>query len=215
MGKRGRSTDYLLIHLPAKTMKQIGITGGIGSGKSIVCQVFRALGVPVYVADDRAKWLTDHDPILKADIVRLLGPDAYTIGGTYNRSWVASQVFQNPDLLQQLNRLVHPRVMADTLTWAEQHRSLPYVIKEAALMRAAGDQNTLDKVVVVQAPIQLRIERIRQRDPHRSDAQIQAIIDSQMSDADRAKIADYVLVNDEMTLLLPQIVALHRIFSGE
>lgn len=193
-------------------MKQIGVTGGIGSGKSTVCQVFRALGIPVYVADDRARWLTDHDPILKADIARLLGPDAYTISGKYNRPWVASQVFQNPDLLQKLNQLVHPRVMADTLSWVDQHRSSSYVIKEAALMRAAGDHNTLDKVVVVQAPIQLRIGRIRRRDPHRSEAEIQAIIDNQMSDGDRAKIADYVLVNDEASLLLPQIIALHRLF---
>ena len=122
------------------------------------------------------------------------------------------QVFQNPDLLQKLNQLVHPRVMADTLSWVDQHRSSSYVIKEAALMRAAGDHNTLDKVVVVQAPIQLRIGRIRQRDPHRSEAEIQAIIDNQMSDGDRAKIADYVLVNDEAILLLPQIIALHRLF---
>ncbi|MCY7360290.1 MAG: dephospho-CoA kinase [Rudanella sp.] len=194
-------------------MKQIGITGGIGSGKSMVCQVFQTLDVPIYVADDRAKWLTDHDPILKADITRLLGPDAYTIQGKYNRPWVASQVFQNPDLLQQLNRLVHPRVMADTLSWVDQHRSSPYVIKEAALMRAAGDHNTLDKVVVVQAPTQLRVKRVRQRDPHRSDAEIQAIIANQMSDAERAEIADYVLINDEATLLLPQILALHNNFS--
>ncbi len=193
-------------------MKQIGITGGIGSGKSIVCQVFQTLGIPIYVADDRAKWLTDHDPILKADIVRLLGPDAYTIHGKYNRPWVASQVFQDPDLLQQLNHLVHPRVMAETQSWVDQHRSFPYVIKEAALMRAAGDHNTLDKVVVVQAPTQLRIDRIRQRDPHRSDAEIQAIIANQMSDAERDKIADYVLINDEATLLLPQILALHNDF---
>lgn len=195
-------------------MKQIGITGGIGSGKSVVCRVFQTLGIPVYGADDRAKWLTDHDPILKADIVRLLGPDAYTIQGKYNRPWVASQVFQNPDLLQQLNQLVHPRVMADTQNWADQHRSFPYIIKEAALMRAAGDHNTLDKVVVVQAPVSLRVERIRQRDPHRADAEIQAIIANQMSDADRAKIADYVLINDDATLLLPQIVALHTVFLG-
>jgi len=195
-------------------MKQIGVTGGIGSGKSIVCQVFRALGVPVYVADDRAKWLIDHDPVLKADIVRLLGAEAYTTEEKYNRPWVASQVFQNPDLLQALNGLVHPRVMTDTLAWADQHRSCPYVIKEAALMKAAGDHNTLDKVVVVQAPIQLRIERIRQRDPHRSNVEIQAIIDRQMSDAERAKIADYVLINDDASLLLPQIVALHSLFSA-
>lgn len=195
-------------------MKQIGVTGGIGSGKSIVCRVFRALGVPVYVADDRAKWLTDNDPVLKEAIRRLLGPDAYTTEGKYNRPWVASQVFRNADLLQALNGLVHPRVMTDTLAWIEQHRSFPYVIKEAALMKAAGDHNTLDKVVVVQAPVQLRVERIRQRDAHRSGTEIQAIIDSQMSDAERAKIADYVLMNDETNLLLPQIIALHSLFSA-
>lgn len=194
---------------------QIGVTGGIGSGKSIVCAVFRALGVPIYMADDRAKWLTDHDPILKADITRLLGPDAYLPNGRYNRPWVASQVFQNPDLLQQLNALVHPRVFADTANWMEQHRNFPYVIKEAALMKAAGDHNTLHKVVVVSAPLDLRIARIRQRDPHRSEAEIQAIIQNQMSDEERAKIADYVLVNDEKTLLLPQIIELHTAFSSE
>lgn len=191
---------------------QIGVTGGIGSGKSVVCAVFRALGVPIYVADDRARWLTDHDPILKADIVRLLGPDAYTAAGRYNRPWVASQVFQEPDLLHQLNALIHPRVFADTANWVEQHQDFPYIIKEAALMKAAGDRNTLDKVVVVQAPLDLRIARIRQRDPHRSEAEIRGIIQNQLSDDDRAKIADYVLLNDEKTLLLPQIVRLHDVF---
>jgi dephospho-CoA kinase len=192
--------------------KKIGITGGIGSGKSTVCAVFRALGVPVYAADDRAKWLTDHDPILKADILRLLGPDAYTLQGRYNRPWVASQVFQSPELLQQLNHLIHPRVLADTLNWVEQHQTYPYVIKEAALMRAAGDQNTLDKVVVVQAPLDLRVARIRLRDPHRSEAEIRGIIQNQISDEERAKIADYVLVNDEKTLLLPAIIKLHSLW---
>lgn len=191
---------------------QIGVTGGIGSGKSVVCAVFRALGAPVYVADDRAKWLTDHDPILKADILRLLGPDAYLPNGRYNRPWVASQVFQNPDLLQQLNHLIHPRVMADTLNWVEQHESSSYVIKEAALMRAAGDHNTLDKVIVVQAPLDLRVTRIRLRDPHRSEAQIRGIIQNQISDEERAKLADYVLINDEKVLLLPEIIRLHGVF---
>ncbi len=194
---------------------QIGITGGIGSGKSVVCAVFRALGVPVYAADDRAKWLTDHDPILKADIKRLLGPDAYLPNGRYNRPWVASQVFADASLLQQLNALVHPRVMADTQSWVAQHSTHPYVLKEAALMRAAGDHNTLDKVVVVTAPINLRIARIRLRDPHRSEAEIRGIIQNQISDEERAKLADYVLINDEKTVLLPEIVRLHKAFQGE
>ena len=198
-----------------KTPLQIGITGGIGSGKSTVCQVFRALEIPVYEADERAKWLTEHDPILKADIVRVLGSNAYDTLGQYNRSWVASQVFANPELLAALNAIIHPRVLADTATWVSQHADEPYVIKEAALMRAAGSGNSLDKVVVVQAPMTLRIERIRKRDPHRSDAEILNIIDRQVSDEERLQMADYVLENNETQLLLPQIIQLHEEFLGQ
>ncbi|MBC7569837.1 MAG: dephospho-CoA kinase [Spirosoma sp.] len=193
---------------------QIGVTGGIGSGKSVVCRVFAALGIPVYEADTRAKWLTEHDPSLRTDVIRVLGPLAYDAQGRYNRAWVASQVFTNPTLLAQLNGVIHPRVLTDTLDWISQHTNAPYVVKEAALMRAAGDGNTLDKVIVVHAPVALRITRIRQRDPQRSEADIQAIIDRQISDDDRLKLADYVLMNDESQLLLPQILALHTTFTG-
>ncbi len=193
---------------------QIGVTGGIGSGKSVVCRVFAALGIPVYDADTRAKWLTEHDPSLRTDVIRVLGPLAYDAQGRYNRAWVASQVFTNPTLLAQLNGVIHPRVLTDTLDWVSQHTNAPYVVKEAALMRAAGDGNTLDKVIVVHAPVALRIARIRHRDPHRSQADIQAIIDRQISDDDRLNLADYVLMNDESQLLLPQILALHTTFTG-
>jgi dephospho-CoA kinase len=198
-----------------KTPLQIGVTGGIGSGKSTVCRVFATLGAPVYYADERAKWLTERDPILKADITRVLGSQAYDNVGKYNRTWVASQVFAEPLLLNQLNAVIHPRVIADTALWVSQHADKSYVIKEAALMRAAGDDNSLDKVIVVQAPATLRIERIRTRDPHRSLQEIQHIIDRQVSDDERLRIADYVLHNDETQLLLPQIVTLHQEFSRE
>ncbi|GAA4470663.1 dephospho-CoA kinase [Nibrella saemangeumensis] len=191
---------------------QIGVTGGIGSGKSTVCRVFEALGAPVYEADKRAIWLTNHDPILKADIIRLLGGQAYDEAGRYNRPWVAAQVFRDPDLLTRLNGLIHPRVFADTISWAESHREQPYVIKEAALMRAAGDGNTLDKVIVVQAPVDIRIQRILRRDPHRTELDIRHIINSQISDEERLKMADYILYNDERHLLIPQIVHLHNEF---
>lgn len=196
-------------------MKKIGITGGIGSGKSTVCRVFSILNVPVYEADERAKWLTNHDPILKADILRLLGPNAYDAAGHYNRAFVAAQVFTNPDLLKQLNALIHPRVFADTARWVAEHEQNPYVLKEAALMNAAGDGNDLDAVVVVTAPEPLRVARIRQRDPQRSTTEIQAIIDRQISEEARLKLADFVLVNDEASLLLPQILRLHELFSGK
>ncbi|QMW03561.1 dephospho-CoA kinase [Spirosoma foliorum] len=195
-----------------KAPLQIGVTGGIGSGKSVVCQVFQSLGAPVYEADERAKWLTEHDPILKADIKRVLGSNAYDAAGHYNRAWVASQVFANPELLTTLNGVIHPRVFADTAAWVNQQLGKPYVIKEAAIMKAAGDHNTLDKVIVVQAPVALRIERIHKRDPHRSEAEIRNIIARQVSDDERLKLADYVLDNDESQLLLPQIIRLHEDF---
>lgn len=196
---------------------QIGVTGGIGAGKSVVCRVFRALGVAVYEADERAKWLIEHDPILKADVVRVLGPDAYERHheppyGRYNRAWVAAQVFTNPDLLTRLNAVVHPRVLADTVSWVRQHADQPYVVKEAALMRAAGDGNTLDKVIVVRAPLALRVARIQARDPHRSEAEIRNIIGQQMGDDARLALADYVIDNDERQLLLPQVLAIHEAF---
>lgn len=196
-----------------KQPRQIGVTGGIGSGKSVVCRVFSALGVPVYEADARAKWLTEHDPDLRADVVRVLGPEAYDETGRYNRAWVGSRVFTDPALLARLNAVIHPRVLADTDTWVRQHTNAPYVVKEAALMRAAGDGNTLDKVVVVYTPLALRVARIRQRDPHRTEADIQAIIDRQITDEARLKLANHVLLNDESLLLLPQILALHDAFS--
>ena len=193
-------------------MKKIGITGGIGSGKSTVCQVFRALGVPIYEADERAKWLTTHDPILRADVVRLLGPQAYDAAGQYNRAFVAAQVFTDPALLGQLNRLIHPRVQADTGRWVENYSHMPYVIKEAALMNAAGQDNDLDAVVVVLAPLDLRIRRIRQRDPQRTDAEIKAIISRQITDEARRELADELLINDETQLLMPQIFRLDKLF---
>lgn len=191
---------------------QIGVTGGIGAGKSVVCAIFSALGTPIYEADKRAIWLTEHDPILKADIQRVLGASAYDPLGRYNRAWVASQVFANPELLTALNAVIHPRVLADTDLWVNQQAQKPYVIKEAALMRAAGDGNSSNKVIVVQAPIALRIERIRNRDPHRSETEIRNIIERQISDAERLNLADYVLENDETRLLMPQILGLHEEF---
>lgn len=193
---------------------QIGITGGIGSGKTTVCRVFETLGVPVYYADDRAKWLTEHDPILKADISRLLGKSAYDALGRYNRAWVAAQVFADPALLDQLNAVIHPRVLTDTANWVRQYSDKPYVIKEAALIRAAGDGNTLHKVVVVEAPVAVRVERIRRRDPHRSEQEILNIISRQISDEERLKLADYILHNDERQLVLPPVLALHEAFTA-
>lgn len=196
-------------------MKVIGITGGIGSGKSIICKVFELLGVPVYYADARANWLTNNDSQLRKEIKELLGRQAYDENGQYNRKWVASLVFDNPELLKMLNMLIHPRVFEDTKQWLALHQNHPYILREAAISNAAGVGNDLDKVVVVNCPTEIRIKRVQARDPHRSEKQIRAIIARQKSDEQFTEIADYQIFNDDRRLILPQILSLHEILSSE
>jgi dephospho-CoA kinase len=192
-------------------MSLIGLTGGIGAGKTLVGRIFTVLGIPVYPADDRAKILLNEDPALRQAIGALLGPEAYTPEGTYDRSWVASRVFNQPALLEQLNALVHPRVRQDGLDWAARHAGYPYLLYEAALMNAAGEGNPFAGVIVVEAPEALRIARIRRRDPQRSEAEIRAILARQKTDAQRRALADYTLVNNDRTPLIEQVLQLHEI----
>ena len=189
---------------------QIGITGGIGSGKSVVCRIFEALGVAVYDADSRAKWLTNNDIALKNELVKLFGTTVYLPDGTYNRPWVAAQVFNNEALLKQLNTLIHPRVFEDAAAWLGQHQTAKYLVRESALATKATD---LDQLVVVHAPLAMRIARIKQRDPQRSEAEINNIIARQMPDEERLRMADFVIQNDERQLLIEQVLHLHEVFS--
>ena len=190
---------------------QIGITGGIGSGKSIVCKIFSCLDIPVYEADSRAKWLTNNHPEIKTKVLELLGDKSYTSEGFYNNSYVASVVFKDEDLLKKLNAIIHPVVMQDTERWISEKSGAAYVIKEAAIMNKAGNKNNLDYVIVVEAPAELRIKRILQRD-NRSQEEIKAIIQRQISDEERNKIADFVINNDEESALIPQVLHLHNLF---
>jgi dephospho-CoA kinase len=135
--------------------------------------------------------------------------------GEYNRAFVSSQVFQNADLLKALNGIIHPAVMKDTEAWIEKNSAFPYVIKEAAIMNKAGDKNNLDYVVVVQAPVALRLSRIKGRDKNRSEQEIRAIIERQISDEERNKIADFTINNDENAALIPQVLQLHKLFLSK
>lgn len=190
-------------------MLKVGITGGIGSGKSIACKIFSSFGVPVYDADSRAKFLIENDPEIVRQITSVFGEEAYQ-DGKYNRKFISSQVFKDKSLLSQLNQIVHPAVGKDFENWVEKSAPSPYVIKEAALMNAASEQNGLDKVIVVTAPDALRIQRIQQRDPQRSLGEIEAIIKNQKSEKEFNAIADYIVYNDEVTLIIPQILDIHR-----
>jgi dephospho-CoA kinase len=196
-----------------KFQKIIGITGGIGSGKSLICKIFSTMNIPIYDADSRAKYLINNDLALKKSIINLLGDEAYTSKGEYNRAWVASQVFNNADLLKHLNSLVHPCVHKDAHDWVKKYPNSPFLLYEAALMKAAGDNNMFDKVIVVNAPIGLRIKRIQQRDK-RSEQEIKDIIARQISDEERLKIADYVIENDDKKPILEQVLGLYEKFLG-
>lgn len=191
---------------------QIGITGGIGTGKSLVCKIFHVLGVPAYDADSRAKKLMTTDGILIGQIQKEFGTLSYDARGVLNREYLSATVFNDEAKLKRLNKLVHPRVGEDYERWVAEQGDVKYVLKEAALLFEAGSYQVLDKIIVVTAPETLRIQRVLSRDPHRSLEQIKEIISNQMEETEKVKRADYVIVNDEATLLIPQVLQLHLQF---
>jgi dephospho-CoA kinase len=188
--------------------KIIGITGGIGTGKTIVCKIFQALGIPVFNADETAKKLVETNQILKNEIIQLLGNEAY-LGEKYNRKFVAGKVFNDTRLLQKLNGLIHPKVREAAIIWIEKQKNAPFYLYEAALMKAAGDANNFEKIILVHSPLALRIARIKTRD-NRTEQQIMAIINKQVSDEERQQIADYTIENDEKNSIIEQVLKIHN-----
>ncbi|MCU0443273.1 MAG: dephospho-CoA kinase [Microscillaceae bacterium] len=193
----------------------IGITGGIGSGKSIICKIFAVLGAPIYEADSRAKWLMVNDLALREAIKVQFGEASYLPDNQLNRPYLAAQVFNDSDKVKLMNSLVHPRVGEDYQNWVQNHQNYPYLLNEAALMFESGRYLTMDKIITVFAPIDLRIKRISQRDPQRTPEEIGAIIQKQMPEDDKIARAHYAIYNDDQQLVIPQVLALHQRFLGE
>lgn len=193
-------------------MHHLGITGGIGSGKTTVCKIFETLGIPIYYADERAKHLMSHDPELMAGIVDLFGPEAYLEPQVLNRAHIAKVAFNDKIKLNQLNALVHPAVGRDGLAWQAAQQNVPYTLKEAALLYESGSYRSLDKIIVVTAPLELRIERVMARDGAKRE-DVEARIAKQMPEAEKVKLADFVVHNDGQQALIPQVLAIHRHFS--
>lgn len=190
----------------------VGITGGIGSGKSIVCRVFQLFDIPVYEADSRAKWLMNHNPQLIQAIKENFGAKSYDQNNQLNRAYLAAQVFNDSQKVEILNRLVHPQVGQDFQDWVAKNASSPYILNEAALIFESGRFKTLDKVITVFAPEEIRITRVAQRDRHRSPEQIKAIIQKQMPESEKLARADHIIYNDEQQLIIPQVIQLHKTF---
>lgn len=195
-------------------MIKLGITGGIGSGKSTVCEIFKSMGIPVYSADDRAKRLMSEDAKLINEIKSLFGEEAYSDAGELNRPFIASLVFNNEEKLKALNALVHPAVFRDFRDWASKQNA-PYVIKEAALMFESESYKDLDLVATVSAPVELRIQRCIERDKSTRE-EVLARMNKQWSEEQRTEAADFIIMNDGTTALIPQVMKLHhQLTSGK
>lgn len=186
---------------------KIGITGGIGSGKSTVAKVFETMGIPVYYADDAAKRLMNEDAALQQQIIDLFGPQAY-VNGELDRKFIAAQVFSNKSKLQELNAVVHPATIADGERWMER-QTTAYAIKEAALIFESGTQGELDYVIGVSAPTSLRLLRAMKRDQVDREA-VLARMNKQINEIIKMRLCDFVIYNDEQQLVIPQVLALHE-----
>jgi dephospho-CoA kinase len=188
---------------------RIGITGGIGSGKSTVLSIFAYLGVPCYQSDERAKWISNNAPQVKESIVKLLGSKSYNNNGL-NRNYVSEIVFNNPQKLDALNQIIHPAVADDYESFCKQNANFPYTLKEAAILFESGSYKTLDKTIVVFADLEVRMQRVMHRSG-KSRSEVASIIAAQMPDEEKMKLADFVIFNNLKELIIPQVLALHKL----
>ena len=191
---------------------KIGITGGIGSGKTLVSKVFALLGVPVYDADSRAKWIANFHPDVKKEIIEAFGEESY-LDAKLNTRFLAGIVFKDKGKTEKLNSIIHPRVGEDFSNWVAKHSNYPYLLKEAALMYESDSYKSLDKIIVVSAPMDIRIKRVVLRDPQRTEAEVKDIIDKQLPENEKLGRADFIVYNDEKQLLIPQVVELDKVFK--
>lgn len=190
-------------------MLKIGLTGGIGSGKSVVAKIFSVLGIPIYSADEASKRLMVEDEVLKSAITYHFGSAAYT-DGILNRHFLADLVFNDSEKLSLLNSLVHPATIADAAAWM-QKQVAPYIIKEAALIFESGSNKSLDYIIGVDAPEEVRVKRVMARD-NVSARQVKERMNKQMDEQEKLRLCDYVIVNNEHQMIIPQVLALHEKF---
>ncbi len=190
-------------------MLLIGLTGGIGSGKTTVARIFEVLGIPVYYADVAAKKIMNEDQTIKVTLIKVFGEEAYK-DGELNRSYLSTIVFSNADKLNLLNSIVHPATIKDAEEWIKRQTG-SYIVKEAALLFESGSHQNLDYVIGIKSPLELRITRAMKRDGI-SREEVMARMNKQMSEEKKLSLSDFVLINDEEQLVLPQVLQLHEKF---
>ncbi|MEY4927125.1 MAG: hypothetical protein RI894_1561 [Bacteroidota bacterium] len=193
-------------------MLKIGITGGIGSGKTTVCRLFERLGIPVYYADDRAKALMVENLAIKNALLQAFGEETYFANGSLNRAYLSAIVFNDKNKLAVLNSLTHTIVIQDSIEWHFQQKNVPYTLKEAALLIESKSYLQLDKLILVTAPLEMRIERVVRRDNTPPEA-VCARIAQQLSDDEKRAFADFFIENDGSRDLETQVLTIHQILS--
>ena len=189
-------------------MYKVGITGGIGSGKSTIVRFFELKGIPVFIADTEANILVNTSGKIRKKLTSLLGNDIYLSDQTLDRKKLAEYIFNNPDLMERVNSIVHPEVRKHFEKWVKKQTS-PYVIYEAAILFETGYYKSVDYTILVTAPEEMRIARVMKRD-NISREKVEKRIVNQWADEEKAKLADYIIKNDNSELLLPQLNNLHE-----
>lgn len=188
-------------------MLKVGITGGIGSGKTQVCQVFETLGIPVFNADTAAKKIMETDNEVVKQITKLLGAEAY-INGKINRSWLSSILFQDEKKRTALNAIVHPAVIAFGQEWMNRQQAA-YVLKEAALFFETGSNKEMDYMIGISAPVDLRLKRAMKRD-HLDEITIRQKMAAQMDEKEKMMRCQFIILNDDETAIIPQVLSIHQ-----
>ena len=190
-------------------MIRVGVTGGIGSGKSLVCEVFSKLGIPVYSADEEAHFVTNADPLIRLELIDIFGPSIYN-GDSLNRLILAELIFKDKDLLQRVNQIIHPRVAEHFDNWCRNFSSYPYVIQESAIIFESGAFRSFHRIVAVTAPEELRLQRVMTR-KNMTHEKFQSILRNQLCEEDLKDRSDFLIINDDIAPLLPQILNLHNL----
>lgn len=191
-------------------MLKVGVTGGIGSGKSVVCDIFKHLGIPVFNADIEAKKIMISNVKVIDEIKQNFGSDIYTEDSVLDKKKLAKIIFNNNQALNKINSIVHPAVKNEFDAWCIKHKNYSYVIEEAAILFESGAYKNMDKVINVTSPLELRLKRVVQRDKVKKE-DVEARIAAQMNDDERNRRSDYIVYNDENQLLIPQILKIHAL----
>lgn len=193
-------------------MIKVGLTGGIGSGKSLISNVFRKLGVSVYDSDSATKNLYLTDNVLKKNIIAAFGKEAYYPNGELNRTHLANLIFNNKQKLQLINQIVHPRVKLDFEAWLQENKDEKYIIKEAAILIESEAYKLVDKIIVVTAPVNIRLRRVALRD-HIGEDEIKKRMSNQLLDNELIAYADFIIANGDSDNILPQVLKIHNLLS--